>query len=302
MTINKPRPAPDTNNAATGTVSSRATKHSLLRRVIRTLAKGSGNRAGQRLIETTVAACQALQGIGYGADVNSSGESSVLFKLLSLRPSQKLCVFDVGANKGQFLRAALAILKTPRPDFHVFEPSAYTYRLLSESVGGIDSVTLNNVALGKEAGIRKLFYDLPGSGIASLTKRHLDHFGRSMDICEDVKVETLDQYCEVCSIEKIDLLKLDVEGHELDVLLGSTRMFRAGAISMVTVEVGGANIDTRTFVRDLFDFFSTHQMSIARITPSGYWHKCPYYKEVYEQFRTTNFVCYRDQPQLSSRT
>ena len=100
-------------------------------------------------------------------------------------------------------------------------------------------------------------------------------------------------YCTGQGIDHIDWLKIDVEGHELDVLNGGTKMFSGSAIGMVTFEFGGCNIDTRTFLQDFFCFFRDHQMRIARITPAGYLHELHSYQEAYEQFRTTNFVCYR---------
>jgi FkbM family methyltransferase len=55
-----------------------------------------------------------------------------------------------------------------------------------------------------------------------------------MERSEKVRIETIDGYCGERGIERIDLLKLDVEGHELDVLNGGVEMFRKSAIGMVT--------------------------------------------------------------------
>jgi hypothetical protein len=114
-----------------------------------------------------------------------------------------------------------------------------------------------------------------------------------MGLSERVRIITLDSYCGEHQIEHIDLLKLDVEGHELDVLNGATHMFSKAAISMVQFEFGGCNIDTRTFLKDFFYFFSERGMRIARITPSGYLHEIDSYREVQEQFGTSNFLCYQ---------
>lgn len=70
-------------------------------------------------------------------------------------------------------------------------------------------------------------------------------------------------------------------------------MFSQSAIDLVTFEFGGCNIDTRTYFQDFFYFFQDRKMRIARITPAGYLYELESYKEVFEQFRTTNFICYR---------
>ena len=154
------------------------------------------------------------------------------------------------------------------------------------------------MALGKEAGEITLFSNSAGSGLASLTKRRLDHINIAFDRSEKVRVTTVDRYCAERNIARINLLKLDVEGHELDVLTGATELFRKNAIDMVTFEFGGCNIDTRTYFQDYFYFFQANGMLISRITPSGYLAPIAGYKELHEQFRTTNFVATRTSKQL----
>ncbi|MBV9763802.1 MAG: FkbM family methyltransferase [Acidobacteriaceae bacterium] len=262
--------------------------------VLRGLSRVAGNRSVQSFLENCVLAAQYLQGIGAGADVSASGERAVLATLLTRAPvsAESLCIFDVGANTGQFLTLACQTLEGHRFHVYSFEPSSSTFKQLEETARKYRDVTVNNFALGQEQGERTLFSNAAGSGLASFSKRRLAHFGIDMDLSETVKVETLDGYCAAHAIGQIDLLKLDVEGHELAVLNGATNMFRASRIGMVTFEFGGCNIDSRTFVQDFFYFFRDHGMKIARITPSGFCHKLSSYREILEQFRTTNFVCF----------
>ena len=63
----------------------------------------SGNRTIQGAIEKKVKSLQELMGIGSGDGVLSSGEQAV-FDLLRRKFKAPYCIFDVGANKGQFLR------------------------------------------------------------------------------------------------------------------------------------------------------------------------------------------------------
>lgn len=67
-------------------------------------------------------------------------------------------------------------------------------------------------------------------------------------------------------------------------------MFQRRAIKSVQFEFGGCNIDTRTFLQDFFYFFKQHRMRIHRITPFGYLQPLTAYREIDEQFRTTNFL------------
>lgn len=257
--------------------------------------KLSGSYSFQRLLERNVDFSQYWMGIGSGGDPVTSGESVIIHKLeLHFREIYKpLCIFDVGSNKGQFLGMLVDGLEGRNIPFHAhaFEPSRHTYEILYENFKGYSNITLNNFGLGKENGTCELFYNEIGSGLASLYKRRLDHFGIDFKYSETVAIQTLDNYCTEHSIDRIDLLKLDVEGHELEVLTGGSQMFAERKIKMVTFEFGGCNIDSRTYFQDFWYFFQKNgKYRIYRLTPSGYLVPIPEYKEIYEQFRTTNFL------------
>jgi FkbM family methyltransferase len=253
------------------------------------LIKASGNALVQKLLEKNVEVAQYLMGIGAGSGVHSSGERAI-FELLRRASRPPYCVFDVGANKGQFLDLLLEHLGRSEFRVHCFEPGRETFRALAASHQGDPRVTLNNVALGRAKGEATLHYDEAGSGLASLTKRKLDHFGIEFAESETIQVETIDDYCATNAIDHIHVLKIDVEGHELDALAGAKRMFEAKAIDLVTFEFGGCNIDTRTFFQDFWYFFRDAGFSLFRITPSGYLRPLETYREIHEQFRTINFV------------
>lgn len=254
----------------------------------RILLKLTSTQKILKILERIIIALLNYVGIGSGAGVNNSGEK-VVFELLKRKISPPYCLFDVGSNKGQYLNLSIREMNDQDFNIHCFEPGKETFEILEKAT--IDKrVKLNNIGLGKQNEEKLLHYNNAGSGLASLTKRRLDHFDIDFGQSETVSIKTLDKYCEENEVKHINLLKIDVEGHELDVFEGASNMFGQDSIDIITFEFGGCNIDTRTFFQDYWYFFLDKGYSIYRVTPSGFLYKIEMYKEIYEQFRTTNYV------------
>lgn len=253
----------------------------------------TANEAAQGLLGWATRRGLALMGIGSGSLVESSGEVAVVRRLRRGYRTQDgpLCVFDVGANEGAFLAMVQAELAVLPVRIHAFEPGAETFRALSKRAADLPDVVLNPMALGSAEESRPLYSDRAGSPLASLYQRDLDRFAIAMDRVETVSVTTVDRYCETRGIERIDLLKLDVEGHELEVLRGAERMLRERRIRMVTFEFGGCHVDSRTFFKDFHELLTGAGLGrIQRITPSGHLTPVGPYHEILEQYQTTNYL------------
>lgn len=237
----------------------------------------------QALCENIARFALAEMGIGVTSDMALNGELAMLREV----PAGGV-VFDVGANRGEF--AAAAAREIPQVRLHCFEPQAIAFAQLCRSVPGAQH---NNFALGAQADTLKLYSDAPGSPMASVYRRRLEHFGMRFEHEETVKVAMLDTYCAERDLRHIDLLKLDAEGHELAVLAGASRMLERQAIDTVLFEFGGTDIDSRTFLQDFFYLLSDVGMRIHRLVPPGYLHPIERYTELCEQFAYTNYVARR---------
>jgi FkbM family methyltransferase len=267
----------------------------LLSGVMRQLVDAAAGRTcAQTIWERLEAVALVGQHVGMGGHVSSSGEEYFLATFLRASKLQRpLVVLDVGANKGDFTSAVLADASSRGIECRMFafEPSESAYTMLEQRLGARAGVTLVKAAVGDHAGIASLHYDQPGSGLSSLYKRRLDHFGIGFDDGEAVDIVDLASFCANEGIRCIDLLKLDVEGSELQILEGAAPMLEAGAIGVIQFEFGGCNIDSRTFFQD-FWYELSGRYDMYRIVKDGLW-PIPAYEERLERFTTTNYVAIR---------
>lgn len=230
---------------------------------------------------------QNAQGKGSGA---SSVEIEAKMAINFLRRSgiKNPIVLDIGANVGKYSEAILK--NSPQCTIFAFEPSSDARMLLEKKFTGSNSVHIESFALGCAHETRMLWSDTAGSGLASLTKRKLEHFGIVFNHSENVEVTTLDRWVNTANVTP-NLIKIDVEGHELDVLKGGLETLPLAQV--VQFEFGGCNIDTRTFFQDFWYLFTEAGFALYRISEAGPI-RISLYSEAEECFRTTNYLAVRE--------
>lgn len=145
-----------------------------------------------------------------------------------LRPG--MTFVDVGANFGYFTLLAASRVGAGGRVLAV-EPSPYASRRLAETVrrNPLPQVEVFHLGLSSEAGTLDLY--LPPSGFHSPTMS-----ASSGGEPVAVPVGRLDEYMEEWGVETVDLMKLDVEGHEPYVLEGASRVLGSGRIRAVLCE------------------------------------------------------------------
>ncbi len=190
---------------------------------------------------------------------------------------------DIGANHGDYTSELVA--RYPNAECHLFEPSSACVASLRERFSSFKSVSVIQGALSDHDARSSLYSPAPGSAYASLTDRRMSHHGFDMPPLEEVSVTRFDAYWHEDRI--IDYVKIDVEGHELNVLKGFGVLL--SRVRLVQFEFGSAHVDTRVFFQDFWYFFAQLDFDIYRITPSGP-KKMRAYKDRDECFSSTNYV------------
>jgi FkbM family methyltransferase len=160
-------------------------------------------------------------------------------------------IFDVGGNFGQSaLRFSRAF---PVARIFTFEPVPESFRKLEANIAGRRSITAFQHGFGDVAGSFQIQIQ-PNPGGNTLIGPC-----SSMGAVE-IRLETLDSFVADHGIAQIDLLKIDVEGFELEVLKGASATLDRGAVRYIYAECVFApdTIESHT------DFFEMHRLLSQR--------------------------------------
>ena len=146
-----------------------------------------------------------------------------------LVPEKVQVVFDVGANIGQ--SADRYRLTYPNARILCFEPVSTTFRELNRRVATWRQVETYQLAFGSTSGPKSIYIN---SDPISSVNSFVNVFDG--DRQEVVQVQTLDDFCLKNNIDNIDLLKIDVEGFEVEVLQGAQRMLSEHRVRSLYLE------------------------------------------------------------------
>lgn len=185
-----------------------------------------------------------------------------------LRPGDT--TIDAGANIG-YLTTVCAALVGPDGRVFAFEPSRNCMALLS-FLEPVPNVEVRFEAVGAETGTAQ-FYDTDRAvtmGYAYLAELRGDP-GDSIQY--EVRVRSLDEFCEERGVDHVRLLKLDVEGAELVALRGSARLLETRAIDYVLLESSyGASDEERSNDAEIDALLSSHGYRVvARHGRDAFW-------------------------------
>jgi FkbM family methyltransferase len=244
----------------------------VLRFILRMLPLGFLNRLS-RVIGTQ---------LGFGFGVNHLELEARTLLSLGKADQGFFVIFDIGANVGRYTEACLAL--SGSSTLIAFEPDSSNFHKLNSRFSSHNSVILVNKAVGDFTGLIELYSDKSGSELSSLTKRRIPHIGLDFDFVQETHITSVKDWLITNSDLKPDLMKIDVEGHEMDVLVGLGD--HLNNLQAIQFEFGGCNIDTRTFFRDFWEFFSSSGFSLYRFTPRGIF-LIEEYRESLENFDTT---------------
>jgi FkbM family methyltransferase len=230
----------------------------------------------------------SLYGMNYGGASyhEDSGEKWVLNEIM--RNNRDCIIIDAGANNGSYSLMAKKISKKYNCLLKIFlvEPNPIHLDGLNKIINENKGMFFFPVGLGRITALAKLNIAHHHTLSSFLKNDELYHNFKSSGY-KEVQIIPLSVLIEQNQILSIDLLKIDVEGYEMEVLLGAIDYLRSGMIKKIQFEFGRAQMIAGNY---LFDFFKIlDNFSIHRVLKDGITGPLSYHPRL-EIFQTTNYL------------
>jgi FkbM family methyltransferase len=167
---------------------------------------------------------QLEDGLYFDIDTKHAPERAIFFvgdrhrvitALMRRRVKPGAFCMDIGANVG-FYTLKLALLAGKQGQVAAFEANPYLVERIKHNINlnGFGNIDLVNKAISHHSGTTE-FYIAPNSELSSLEY--------IADANEMLHVEgiSIDEYLEIAQWQRLDFIKLDIEGHDCQALLGA---------------------------------------------------------------------------------
>ncbi|MGV3599091.1 MAG: FkbM family methyltransferase [Bacteroidota bacterium] len=218
-----------------------------------------------------------------------SGEGYFLSKMV--REYNLSNIFDIGANIGDYANTCRNIgFKGP---VFSFEPHPITFKTLERNTTNKD-ITAYNIGFSENVG-ELTIYDYSksdGSEHASLYKEVLTELHKEEVTEHVVAIDTIDNFIEKKSIQKIGLLKIDTEGNELPILKGAKNALSSKKIDVIHFEFNEMNVISRAYFRDFYSLLN-QDFNLYRLLPSSFLRIQQYETLFNEFFAYQNIIAIR---------
>lgn len=227
-------------------------------------------------------------GIPFFSPEYFSGEINLILKIIKNFDKKNFLYLDVGGNDGTHVKKIIESTKNIK--FKIFEPSVSNFLKIKRNLK-INSKRIQcfNIKLGKKNGTENFYdYKQTGSVHATSYKKSIEYSINKKITTYKTKVKKIDN---LKFSGEIKIIKIDVEGDELNVLKGAKKIIEE-ANPIIILEFNSCHVFSRTFFKDIID--TLHSYDIYRILPGG---KVLVIKEKYdailfEQFADQNVLFY----------
>jgi FkbM family methyltransferase len=212
------------------------------------------------------------------------------YKFLKAYIKKDMLIFDVGANIGEYTQHILSI--DPNVKIYCFEPVHKTYITLINNLSieiKVRKVIDNNFGLSNEIKEAEIYIYDDLDGRNSLHFNRVHKYDPKVLHKEKVNLTTLSKYAFENNISKIDFLKIDVEGHESNVIEGANELIDKKLIKCIQFEYNDNWAAAGFKLEDIFNKLTKNGFKFYRL---AIWGKIPIrrFNKKLENFKHANYV------------
>jgi FkbM family methyltransferase len=250
-------------------------------------AANKHNRALDGLTDHLLSEALSARGFNNFRNGDESGERFFIEQILA--PTDPQLCLDIGANVGNYTRCLLDKTQT---DVIAFEPLSQAFNQLEAGTAAYGSrATPERLGIGARNGILPLRYNPDASEHASFAEEVKAVSYLRNDHTESVPVVTLDHYIESRGIDRVDFIKIDVEGYEADVLEGAAATIARLRPRFVQIEFNWHQLFRNTSLYGLSRHLEGYQ--VHQLVPGG-WVRREVKDPLCNLYHYSNFVFSRD--------
>lgn len=151
----------------------------------------------------------------------------------------EISILDVGANKGQTARKYRS--EFPAAEFYCFEPFPDSIAELQNQFSDDRKIHIVPKAVGRERGVATFFVtELDTTNSLSLRPATDGrYYPKSAGPKETIEIEVIDidGFLKENNVSMIDIMKLDIQGGELEAMRGAESLLKAGSVSLIFTEI-----------------------------------------------------------------
>lgn len=217
-----------------------------------------------------------------------NGELRVLRILSEFNPK---CIFDVGANRGEWSQIVSKLY--PSCTIHAFEivPSTYEELIMNIKEKELHNIIPNNFGLSNEDGIISVSMGRDTSTATGCKiegmQFHDEYYSQEIQC----KTKRAYDYLYERNLKSIDVVKVDVEGMDLKVIKGFGDQLKN--VRTVQFEYGIFNIASHDLLCDFCKYFKDNGFVVGKIFPK--YVKFFEYHFNMENFHGSNYLAVRNE-------
>lgn len=169
----------------------------------------------------------------FGLEINTiKGKQQLAYKneiqrLRTVGRTPFASILDIGANTGQF--AAHARVAFPMATIISFEPIEACFVELKRRFAGDENFHAYNCAIGR-SNRQTTFYSndyAPSSSMLQIADRHVTHYPKTAHTtATTIEEKMFEEVVNLSSLSKPCLIKIDVQGYELEVIRNNANMLK----------------------------------------------------------------------------